>query len=193
MTRLTRAAAALAGAVVLASGLAACDDQETETTPKKKTYDVAQGASQPGRIVGVGRAMMITSGPSESVQGLVGVRLLRVREGDTSDLKEFTLDHVVRRSSIYYVTVRLTNRSRRTLPGFRPSLYGQVSETEVVPAVRFGTTFEKCSPDVTTREFGPKATQMSCYVFLVPEHGDLKAVQYRFEEPKWPALTWRLG
>lgn len=188
-----RRLAAITCAATLVVAAAGCSDDQPEPQEKKKIYPVGEGADQPGKVVGVGRLLTVVGGPTDGPKGLVGIKLLKVQQGKPRDLRQFTLDSGVRSSSVYYAHVRLSNRSTAVLSGFRPLLYGQISRTEVVPSVRFGSTFAPCPPDQTGRTFKPHSTMLTCYVFLVPDDGDLKAVQYRFAKPKWPALTWSLS
>jgi hypothetical protein len=166
-------------------------DKSTTTRTTASAVASADASTPFGTTVALGKPAMIRYAANPKRQSLLRITVLSVRRGRISDLRSFQLDRRSMTSNLFYAKVRVRNVGNGDVGGQRIPLYALVSETQVVPAVVFGSTFAPCSSSVLRAPFRKNASAEVCLAFLSPRHGKVSQIQWRIPKSD-KAIAWKL-
>jgi hypothetical protein len=196
---LTRRAVAGAAAATLAASLSAsvltgCGGGDDPKAPATPTTDTAGDMTAPGTRLGVGDSAVVGFAADAKRQSTVRLTVTGAQHGTVRDLGEFELDQAAKKSGVYYVRATVRNIGRGDLGGAFVKLFAKVSDTLVVQPVIFGSTFGKCDYQPLPKPFGPGRRAAVCMVMLVPNHGSVSAVEWRFagKQADDAPISWEL-
>lgn len=174
------------------------DDQDdsTDPAPDGELAEVTPPAEtdrpSPEGEFELGESITIDAGEqSTSMEGMVGLSVIGIEEGDADDLAQLDVPaSEVAGSTPYYVTYHLTNLSGDVLDYFNPKAYLQLvfedGGTEQVDSSLEDESFTPCPHGGSNDEFGAEGdTYQDCVIYLAPEGSDVEGVGYnegyRFE------------
>ena len=190
--RLITLLAALAATLVLA----ACGQENESGTPGAVTAQTKVAADTSGEGLALGQRAVSPfvdyGSPNQSKSTKVAVKVLRVRKGNISDLKDFNLNRKQRRSAPYYVDATFENLGRFALS--RNLLRASVEDAdgrEYRPAtlILLGGTFKPC-PETSAAKLRPGQSFTACSAILLPKGTDLGRVRFQGDVTKDPVF-WR--
>jgi len=161
-------------------------DSTPTTTPATTAAD---GSTMPGTDLKLGAKAVVPLKADKSHKGQIKLTVTKVAKGKVSDLSRFKLGSVARKSTVYYVSTTVKNLGPDSLAGATITLYGKVSDTLVVPPVRFGSAFPKCNETPLPDKFSKGKTVRGCLVMLAPKHGKVSEVQWRPKNGDLP-ISW---
>jgi hypothetical protein len=198
----TRTAAAIAAAALLAgctvgsdgsqSGGAASGGTSAASVGEKTTdagprpyLPVPDGVvlTDPGSKLGLGEqatvAWRLEKKPDRGKVAVLRMKVRSLARADIKVLKDWELSKAERSSALFYVTVTAANLGHHDLGGRRLPLYALNGSGALVESSEFKTTFRPCPSPALPDKFGPGAKTTVCLLYLVPEHGRLKAATFR--------------
>lgn len=182
--------AALVMAVLSSCSGGSTTPSAATTTPSGTTQTTsASGTTTSGTQLKLGTKAVVRFKASKRHNSLIKLSVTRVRKGTIADLKQFELNGQTRRSTIYYVSTRLTNLGPDELSGQKITLYGQVSNKLVVPPVVLGSTFPACNYTALPKHFTKGKSARGCMVMFAPHHGTISQVQWRAANDSEP-ISW---
>jgi hypothetical protein len=147
-------------------------------------------ATKPGTTLKLGGLAVVLIAPDTPRASLLRLRVMSIRRGWIRDLSYFNLSRATRRSTPYYVGVRFRNVGHADLGGERIPLYAVGGAQQVLPPVHIVGSFPTCHPPLPfPRPFGHGKHARGCLLYLVPHHGQLRSVQFRYGAASRP-ISW---
>jgi hypothetical protein len=178
------------------SGPSAAGGSESPSTSAPTPTDVppttalAVATTPSGTKLKLGEPAVVLYAPSPAHYSELRLTVEAVERGSLNDLKGFRLSDSAKRSGVFYIWVRVKNIGDGEL-GAPLELYGKISRGTAVAPVILGTTFDRCPYQPLPWPFGPGDRLSMCMVMLAPQHGTVKAVQWRPSDDSKP-ITWTL-
>jgi hypothetical protein len=206
MTAHTRTAGLARAAAVAATGLAlvtGCSGgaspsagpssvtRSSSVEPTTPSVSVGPGTTAPGTRLPLRAQAIVRFRASRRHNSLIALRVNRVRTGRLKDLALFKLTPALRRSSIYYVHATVRNIGKGNLSGQKLVLYGQVSDTLVVPPNVLTLSFKPCNYRPLPAHFTHGKVASVCMVMMPARHRKITAVQWRPADGSG-AISWLL-
>lgn len=148
---------------------------DVELTPAGADLDFGDTATVAYQVGDAGSVVELT---------VVAAQTARIR-----DLAAYQLDRATRRSTPYYVRVRVANVGTGQLGRRAVPLFAVDGRDTLVQPSTFTTPFERCPSRPLPRRFGPGAETTTCLVYLLPDRGSLEALSYRPLQSFEP-ITW---
>ena len=186
-------AAALATAALALAALTGCGgDSKADsppTTPTTAPTTNADGTTVAGTVLKIGDRARVAFKADKKHDSQIKLAVTKVEKGKVKDLRQFELNDQARRSTVYYVSTRVTNLGPHSLSGKKITLYGKVSDSLVVPPVEFGSSFPACNYTPLPKHFGKDQSVKGCMVMLAPHHGTISEVQWRAAGETEP-ISW---
>lgn len=164
-------------------------DASTGTPASSSTATVEPGTTPPGTRLELGQPAKVRFSANAKATSLLRLRVQQVDRGKIADLREFDLGPAARRSSVFYVILRVKNLEGGNVAGRPITLYGKVSDDLVVPPVQFGSPFARCNTTPLPRPFAKGASARLCFVFLAPQQGKVSEIQWRPADNAEP-IAW---
>lgn len=143
-----------------------------------------------GSLLEVGEEATVAYKPRQGQVGVLGLTVQRLRE--TTFEKSFEgwqLDARTRRSTPYFVDVKVTNEGRANLGGRAVPLYLLDDANTLIEASTFAGDFKPCASDPLPQQFRRGDTTRGCLVFLAPQGQELAGVSFRPNQD-FEAITW---
>ena len=198
--RLTRSIAALA-CVGAGLGLAACGGSGSKqgtpaltttasiTTSDTTTAPSATGSGSttaPGAKLKVGQTAHVKfkplNAPSTSKKTYkLDVTVLKIEKGSIDDFKNVNLDAAQKKSTPYYVSVRVSNPGAEVpVKGDDPDIRfdGIDDRGQQQGSVTFFGTFDRCDDTSAPAPFTTGKSYESCLTYLLPGGGSIKQVNW---------------
>ena len=197
--KITRSFAALA-CVGIGLGLAACGGGKskqssppgttTATTPSitpSTSNSVTSGAkTQPGAKLKVGQTAHVTfkplNAPAASKKTYkLDVTVLKIEKGTIDDFKNVDLDAAQKKSTPYYVSVRVSNPGAEVpVKNDDPDIRfdGIDDRGQEQGSVTFFGTFERCDDTSAPAPFTTGKSYESCLTYLLPGGGSIQQVHW---------------
>ena len=195
----------MAAALTAALGLVACggegsDDESaqpssggggTEVGEANSGADVSGGETlSPGERAVV-KYIEYGSGAQEK-RSTLGVTMLRVRKGRSSDFKDFNLDKAERSATPYYIDVKFENRGQ--IPLTRHLLQPSVEDPDgqeypPINLIILSGTFKPC-PEYSKAKLRPGESFTGCSSVLVPKGKDFERVRFEGDVSEDPVF-WK--
>ncbi|MRK01196.1 hypothetical protein GEV27_06640 [Aeromicrobium sp. S22] len=192
----TRRIAAVAAAAALVLGGCSSGSEDKPKASKETTapagFDVPPGVklTSGGTRLDEGKPATVVHQVGDRAASAVTVRVLKVKKGSIKDFRFFSLDAETRRSTPYYVTVKVTNDGPAGLGGAALPLFVRDDSNTQLPANDIVGTFKPCPRSTLPKSFLPGASARLCLVYLVPKGRSLVSVDLQTGAAK-DAITWR--
>jgi hypothetical protein len=207
-----RSVAALA-CVGIGLGLSACGgggsskqgSPATTTTPSVTpgattgSSATSGGKTQPGAKLKIGQTAHVTfkplSAPSSSKKTYkLDVTVLKIEKGTIDDFKNVDLDAAQKKSTPYYVSVRVSNPGAEVpVKSDDPDIRfdGIDDRGQEQGSVTFFGTFERCDDTSAPTPFANGESYESCLTYLIPGGGSIQQVTWSgSDEYVLKPVTW---
>ena len=142
-----------------------------------------------GSQLGLGDPAVVAFRPRQGQVGVLKMTVRRLQRVPIDALKEWQLDEQGRASSLFYVTVTVSNVGEQDLGGRRIPLYVLSGRNTLVQANSFTTDYKPCPSTALPDPFPTGTKTRACLLYLVPQHGTLEAASFRPTE-KFDPITW---
>ena len=168
------------------------DGGTSATTDDGSTADGGEPADDtpgPGDELALGEVAPLSWKPKADLKGEVNVSVERVDRTTMKDFSAFQLDRAKRRSTPYYVHVKVENTGNTNLAGVELPIFLDNGSDVLFPSARITSSFKPCPSQPLPKKFtrGKKATL--CLVFLAADKTKLEAIAMRPTEQTEP-ITW---
>ena len=144
---------------------------------------------QPGDKLALGDTAPLTWQPKAGLDGQVDVTVDRLDQTTMKDFAAFKLDRAMRRSTPYYVHVRVKNTGTSNLSGVELPLFLDNGSDVLFPPARITSSFKPCPSQPLPRQFTEGKRTKLCLVFLAAEKTKLQAIAMRPTDGVEP-ITW---
>ncbi len=142
-----------------------------------------------GTELAFGEKATVAYEPNTSKSSVLDLTVQEVQAGRIADLSAFQLDAATRRSTPYYVTVRVENVGTGDLGGAAVPLFAVDGDDRLIQPSTFTSAFDRCPSTPLPEKFAADATTTGCLVYLLPDRGELTAVSFRPLQEFEP-ITW---
>ncbi len=146
--------------------------------------------TDPGTELSVGDDAVVAFEPRQKKVGVLDITVTKLEQ--TTFKKSFQgwkLDATTRRSTPYFVQVRVENVGDSELGRTPIPLYVVDGNNTLIEASTFASTFRPCPSKPLPQEFAPGDRTKACLVFLAPDQGELTSVTFRPTQQFNP-ITW---
>jgi hypothetical protein len=143
----------------------------------------------PGTELSFGQTATVAYEPNSKRNSVLQLTVSQVRRARISDLAAYVLDKRTRRSTPYYVTVKVHNAGTGDVGRTDIPLWLVDQDNTLIHSSGFTNRFAACPSTTLPRRFGPDASVRTCLVYLVPNHGHFTAMSYRPLQAFEP-ITW---
>lgn len=143
----------------------------------------------PGTELPFGETATVAYEPNSKRNSVLQLTVTKVRRARISDLAAYVLDKRARRSTPYYVTVKVHNAGTGDVGRTDVPLWLVDQDNTLIHSSGFTNRFAACPSTTLPKSFGPKATIRTCLLYLVPNHGHFTAMSYRPLQAFEP-ITW---
>lgn len=200
MTRLSRAAAVSACAALVLSSCGGGDDaaEEPQASPSvttspspSSTVNVPTSVelTEVGADLSFGDSATVIYEPNQKRGSVLELTVQKAVQGSTDDFAGFILDDYTKKSTPYYVDVKVENVGESNVGGVPVPLWGVDATNTLLPPATFTTTFRRCPSEKLPKKFGAGKSFSTCLVFFAPDKGSLEAVSFRpnqeFDPIEW--------
>jgi hypothetical protein len=204
-TRLRKRGGLIAGAVI-ALGLAGCGATSAASSAPATTTTAApatssavvsaaaadtsspDGLTPPGKQLGLGQAATVGWVPLDQDSGTgakTGLKLQisveSIVKGNIADFKNIDLKPDERKSTPYYVTVRMKALGATAPTGTDdPDIVFQAIDDrgQEQPGITFLGSFDRCDDKAAPKPFANGKSYESCLAYLMPGGGSIRSVQW---------------
>jgi hypothetical protein len=189
--RIAKLVTLTAAATLVAATTAGCGggDDDTEPAPTTAATTNADGTTVAGTELKIGDKAIVPFDADKEDSSQIKLVVSKVDKGQVADLERFDLDDKAKKSTVYYVHTVVKNLGPEPLSGKQVTLYGKVSDEQVVPPVIFGSTFPMCDYEPLPKKFTKGKVAQGCQVMLAPKHGKISEVQWRPVDNSEP-ISW---
>lgn len=187
--------------VALLMSLSACSsDGSSDKTPASASgspsadnyLEVPAGVSLTlrGTKAELGDQATVAWQPAANQTAVLDLTVTSAKSVSLAKLKSWTLDAKTKKSTLYFVSAKVTNVGSGTLKSAQIPLYVVNEDGAYIPASTFNSSFKPCPSTALPKKFKPGATTTQCWAYLVPNHGQMTAVS--FYPGPWfnPPITW---
>ena len=197
MTRVARTAAlCLTTALVVAScagSTVKSSDKPTVTTSPSPSSTVKVPKSvkltDMGADLSFGDTATVIYEPDQNTGTVLDLTVEKAEQGDLKDFSGFILDEQTKKSTPYYVKVKVRNVGEDTIGGQAVPLWGVDGRNTLLPPAKFTAPFKRCPSRSLPKKFEPEDDFSTCLVFLAPDRGTMKAVSFRPNQ-KFDPIQW---
>jgi hypothetical protein len=178
--------------VAMSLGLAGCGGGSSKqgapaatTTPATGT-STGSGTTQPGAKLKLGQTAHVKfkplTAPATSKKTYkLDVTVLKIEKGTIGDFKSVNLDAAQKRSTPYYVSVRVSNPGTEVpVKNDDPDIrFGGIDDRgQQQRSVTFIGTFARCDDKTAPTPFSTGKSYDSCLVYLIPGGGSIQQVNW---------------
>jgi hypothetical protein len=143
-----------------------------------------------GSKLSVGDHAVVAYEPRQDSVGVLDIKVTKLeRTTFKRSFQGWQLDDATRRTTPYFVTVKVVNVGKTDLGGRPVPLYIVDGHNTLIESSTFASTFKPCPSGPFPKKFRPGSTLWTCQVYLAPKHGDLTAVSFRPTQDFNP-ITW---
>ena len=168
-------------------------DSESSSPSPSSSLPVPEGVelTEQGAALEVGETATVAYKLRQNVVGVLDITVTRLEK--TSFAESFVgwdLSDKTKTTKPYFVRATVVNRGETDLGKLRlQPLYALDGTDTLVESTMFESKFKACNPNVFPKSFPPGATADLCFVYLVPDKGDLVAASFRPTQDDAP-ITW---
>ena len=191
--------------VAMSVGLAGCggggSKQEAPaaaTTPSAGTTSAGGGPTQPGTKLKLGETAHVKFKPlnapiNSKKTYQLDVTVLKIEKGTIGDFENIDLDAAQKKSTPYYVSVRVSNPGAEVPVKDDPDVRfdGIDDRGQEQGSLTFIGTFERCDDTNAPTPFTNGKSYESCLVYLIPGGGSIQQVNWSgSDEYVLKPITW---
>lgn len=143
----------------------------------------------PGTELSFGQTATVAYEPNSKRNTVLQLTVTKVRRARISDLAAYVLDKRARRSTPYYVNVKVHNAGTGDVGHTDVPLWLVDQDNTLIHYSGFTNRFAACPSTTLPRTFGPDATISTCLLYLVPKQGHFTAMSFRPLQAYEP-ITW---
>ncbi|WP_156388700.1 MULTISPECIES: hypothetical protein [unclassified Nocardioides] len=177
-------------AVLALAGCGGGDDDKDNKDSKDDSSQSSDGSStpeddgltDPGSALELGEPATFKWQATAKVSGQAEVTVTRIDKAPIKAFSGFKLSDAMKKSTPYYVHLRVKNAGTSNLGGFEPPVFLDNGSSILYPAAHI-SGFAPCADRLLPKKFGPNAKPASlCMVFLAPAKTELRTVALRPDE-----------
>jgi hypothetical protein len=142
-----------------------------------------------GTVLALGEAATVAWQPDQKTVGVIKMAVTGQQHVRISTFRDFRLDRATRRSTAYFVHVKVTNLGKSDLSHVTVPLYLLDHDHTLLQASTFQARFPACPSRPLPAKFGHGQRAKVCLVYFVPKHGKLVAMSFRPSQD-YDAITW---
>jgi hypothetical protein len=142
-----------------------------------------------GSELRLGHAATVAWRPDQKIVGVIKMAVTRQQQVPISAFRDFRLDRATRRSTPYFVHVKVTNVGHSDLSHMAVPLYLLNHDHTLLQASTFQAQFPPCPSRPLPARFHHGKRTSVCLVYFVPKHGKLVAMSFRPSQD-YDAITW---
>jgi hypothetical protein len=143
----------------------------------------------PGTKLSFGQTATVAYEPNTQRKTVLQLTVTRVQQGRISDLAAYVLDRQARRSTPYYVHVKVRNAGTGDVGHTDVPVWLVDQDNTLIHASGFTNRFAACPSTSLPAKFGPGASEDACLLYLVPDHGHVTAMSFRPLQ-RYAPITW---
>ncbi|HET8602744.1 MAG TPA: hypothetical protein VFM09_02355 [Marmoricola sp.] len=143
----------------------------------------------PGTKLSFGQTATVAYEPNTKRKTVLQLTVTRVQKARISDLSAYVLDKRARRSTPYYVDVRVHNAGSGDVGHTDVPVWLVDQADTLIHSSGFTNRFSACPSTTLPAKFGPGARVQTCLLYLVPDHGRFTAMSFRPLQAYAP-ITW---
>jgi hypothetical protein len=157
------------------------------SSPTRSVQGVA--LTPQGTELALGQSAKVSWQPNQKKVGVLKLTVTRLQRVSISAFHDWRLDPATRKSTPYFVHVKVTNLGRSDLSQVPVPLYLLDRRNTLLQASTFRAQFAACPSRPLPDHFrhGKRATV--CLVYFAPQHGKLDAISFRPTQD-FDAITW---
>jgi hypothetical protein len=174
------------------SSSTSADHSQPQGQPTGSTsLPVPQGVhvTAQGSSLQLGQAATVAWQPDQKTVGVISMTVTAQQRVRVSAFRDFRLDGATRRSTPYYVHVKVKNLGKSDLSHVPVPLYLLDPHHTLLQASTFQARYPACPSRPLPAKFKPGSHTTVCLVYFVPKHGKLVAMSFRPTET-YDAITW---
>lgn len=163
----------------------------TNSTSPASSLPVPKGITltPQGTSLKVGQPATVAWHPDQKTVGVISMAVTAQQRVRVSAFRDFRLDGATRRSTPYYIRVKVKNLGKSDLSHVPVPLYLLDPHHTLLQASTFQARFPACPSRPLPAKFKPGSHTTVCLVYFVPKHGKLVAMSFRPTET-YDAITW---
>ena len=197
MTRVTRTAALCLSTALVVAACGGSSDEASQkptmtTSPSpSSTVKVPQSVKLTGvgADLSFGATATVIYEPDQNTGTVLDLTVEKAEQGSVKNFSGFILDDQTKKSTPYYVDVKVKNVGEGAIGGQAVPVWGVDGENTLLPPAKFTAEFNRCRSDSLPKKFQPEDTFSTCLVFLAPNEGTMKAVSFRPNQ-KFDPIQW---
>lgn len=192
--RVLRLASLLLVATVALAGCGGDDDgdKKDESSPGSSNAPASSepddGLTEPGSSLELGEPATFLWQPDKKTEGEAELTVTRIDKASLKAFSGFKLSPEMKKSTPYFVTMRVTNTGTVGLGGFEPPVFLDNGSSILYPAARI-SNFAPCPNRALPKRFKPGKSAKLCMVFLAPAKTELNTIALRPDE-KLEQIDW---
>ncbi|MDN5893370.1 MAG: hypothetical protein L0H93_05040 [Nocardioides sp.] len=142
----------------------------------------ADGSAAEDSVLEFGELASVTWKPKESLEGTVDLTVQKATLGSIKDFAGFKLDAAMKKSTPYYVQVKVKNTGDTDLGGVDLPIFLDNGSDVLFPPARITSSFTPCPSRPLPEKFVGGKTAKLCLVFIANEGTKLESIAVRADE-----------
>jgi hypothetical protein len=173
------------------SGPSSPNQSQSQSTTPNSALPLPQGitVTTPGTSLRLGQAATVAWQPDQSTVGVISLTVTGQQRVPIRAFRDFRLDGATRRSTPYFVKVKVKNLGTSNLSHVPVPLYLLDDQHTLLQASTFQAQFPACPSRPLPSGFRHGSHTAVCLVYFVPKHGKLVAMSFRPSQD-YNAITW---
>lgn len=143
-----------------------------------------------GATLDIGGTATVPYAPNAQRSTVLEISVKKVMQASIKDFAAYVLDSRIRSSTPYYVYVSVTNLGNGDVGGTDVPLWAVNRSNVLIHSSSFTNSFGRCPSRTLPKKFAHGAKLATCLVYLLPNHGVLRAVSFRPLEAYAP-IDWK--
>jgi hypothetical protein len=142
-----------------------------------------------GTSLGLGKPAKVAWHPNQKQLGVLKLAVTELQRVPISVFHDWRLDPATRKSTPYFVHVKVTNLGKSNLSQVPVPLYLLDRRNTLLQASTFRAQFAACPSRPLPDHFTHGKRARVCLVYFAPQHGRLHAISFRPTQD-FDAITW---
>lgn len=151
----------------------------TPTPSPSVTVPSGVKLTKPGSTLHLGEAATVAYQPNDKRGTVLRIQVQKLQRGTIKQLSAYVLDKNTRKSTPYYVHVKVKNVGTGDVGRTDVPLWVVDQDNTLIHSSSFTNTYRRCQSKSLPKKFGPGQSIRGCLVYLVPDHGRLTGVSFR--------------
>lgn len=163
-------------------GDAESEDAAPSPTPTPSTtVTVPDGVelTELGSRFTFGEKATVAYEPNAKRSSVLDITVTGVQRASIKELDSYVLDDATRKSTPYYVRMKVTNVGQGDLGRVEVPIFLVDSTDTLIHSSSFTNTFKPCPSTPLPRSFAPAATTTTCQLYLVPQGAAYREISFR--------------